>query len=433
MPLPRRTLLRGAGIAVALPFLDAMLPARRIKSCAANAETVHTVPEPPRRILTIQTNMGILPQNFFPKTTGTDFELTAYLEHLAKFKDRMTVFSGVSHPDVDGAHEAERSFLTAAPHPGGVGFRNSISLDQLVAEQIGSTTRYSSFVLDVNAESTQGMSFSRSGVKVPSESSPAKLYAKMFLQGNPNEIDARIADLQRGRSSLDFVSDDARRLSKSVGAQDRERLDQYYTAVREYEKQLERGQEWERKPKPKTAVPALTDISENKKLIEKIKLMLQISKLAFESDSTRMVSLFINTFSIVADLPGVKDETHSITHHGGRPEALEQLFIIESAQFKALAELLNELDHSKENGASLLDHTSVLYGAPMGNAASHDNKNLPILLLGGGFKHAGHLSFDPKNNYPLPNLFLSMLHRNGIQVDNFASSTGTMRGLEFAN
>jgi len=427
MSLSRRTFLRGAGIAMSLPMLDAMIPAFRRKTLAAEVSS-----KPPRRMIAIQTNMGILAQHFFPTATGADFELTAYLDLLRDFKSKMTVCSGVSHPDVDGAHEAERSFLTAAPHPGGAGFKNSISLDQFAAEQLGPITRFPSFVLDVNAESTQGMSFSRSGVKVPADKSPAKLYAKMFLQGKPSEVEARIADLGRGRSSLDFVSDDAKRLAKSVGAADQARLDQYYSAVRDLERQLELGQEWERKPKPIPSEAAPTDISENRKLIDKIRLMLNVARLGFESDSTRVVSLFINTFSVVADLPGVKDETHSITHHGGRKEALDQLFIIESAQFKVLSEFLAGLNAIQEGGEPLLDRTMVLYGAPMGNAASHDNKNLPVLLLGGGFKHGGHLAFDHKKNYPLPNLYLSMLQRMGLPIDKFATSTGTMRGLDFS-
>ena len=427
MSLPRRTFLRGAGVVLSLPMLDAMVPA-----FPRNASAAEVSLNPPRRMIAIQTNMGILSQHFFPTATGADFELTAYLECLKDFKSKMTVLSGVSHPDVDGAHEAERSFLSAAPHPGGAGFKNSISLDQFAAEQLGPITRFPSFVLDVNSESTQGMAFSRSGVKVPAEKSPATLYAKMFLQGNSSEVEARIADLGRGRSSLDFVSDDARRLAKSVGAADQSRLDQYYSAVRDLERQLELGQEWERKPKPTPSAPAPTDLTENKKLIDKIRLMLDVARLGFESDSTRVVSLFVNTFSVVADLPGVKDETHSITHHGGRKEALDQLVIIETAQFKVLAEFLTSLNAIQEGGEPLLDRTMVLYGAPMGNAASHDNKNLPMLLLGGGFKHAGHLAFDNKKNYPLPNLYLSMLQRMGLPIDKFATSTGTMRGLDFA-
>jgi len=163
--------------------------------------------------------------------------------------------------------------------------------------------------------------------------------------------------------------------------------------------------------------------------------MLNVVRLGFETDSTRLVSLFINTFSIVPEIPGVSQETHSLTHHGNRPEALDQLFKIESAQFKALAEFLGGLRDSKEGADTLLDRTMVLYGAPMGSANSHANTNLPILLAGGGFKHGQHLAFDTAagKNYPLPNLYLSMLQRMGIEADRFASSTGTMRGLEMTS
>lgn len=418
-PLSRRTFLRGAGVALALPALDIFAPHSR----AADKPII------PRRMVAIQTNMGILPQHFTPTDGGTDYKLTPYLELLKDFKSRMTVFSGVSHPDVDGAHEAEKTFLTATPHPGSPAFKSTISLDQFVAEKLGPITRFPTFALDVNADGQQGMCFSRSGVRVPTEKSPAKVYAKMFVQGKPEEIDARLDDLKQGRSLLDFVSDSAKKLDSKASKADRDRLDQYYTAVRELEAQLVLAQEWEKKPKPKTTTPAPADVTDNRKLIDRIRLMLEVTRLAFESDSTRVVTLFVNTFSIVPDIPGVKDETHSITHHGGRAEALDQLFKIESAQFKVLNEFLASLDKVKEDGEPLLDRTMVLYGTPMGSANSHANTNLPVLLAGGGFKHAGHLAFDPKKNYPLPNVFVSMLQRLGLDADKFASSTGTCRGL----
>lgn len=418
--MSRRTLLRGAGVALALPYLDAMLP----------AVGGQTSSRPPRRMIAVQTNTGILPQNFFPMEAGKDYALTPYLRFLQEFKDRMTVFSGVSHPAVDGAHEAEKSFLSAAPHPGGAGFKNSISVDQFAAERLGPVTRFPSFVLDVNGEGTQGMSFARSGVKIPGEKSPAALYRAMFVQGTTAEVEARVADLRRGRSLLDFVSDDARKLGKAVGPADRERLDQYFHALRELERQLEQTQAWERRPRPVTTARPLTDEAEKRKLIERIRLMYEVAKLAFQSDSTRVISLFVNTYSIVADLPGVTAETHSITHHGGRQEALDQLFVIESEQIKALAGFLAGLKGLREEGELLLDRTMVLYGTPMGNANSHANTNLPVLLAGGGFRHGGHLAFDRQRNYPLPNLFVSMLQRMGIETDRFASSTGTMRGLD---
>ncbi len=419
-PLSRRSFLRGAGVALALPALDAMLP--RIATAAAGPA--------PRRMVAIQTNMGILPQHFFPKEAGKAYTLTPYLDILKAHREKFTVFSGVSHPDVDGAHEAEKAFLSATPHPGSSAFKSTISLDQLAAERMGPITRFGSFTLAVNAEGNQGMSFSRSGVKVPPEKSPAALYRKMFLQGKESEVDERVADLQRGRSLLDFVSDRAKTLNKELSPADRRRMDQYFSAVRDLEVQLQQAQEWERKPKPKAPAAEPKDIAEQKQMTQRVQLMLDVVKMGLETDSTRVVSLFINTFSVVAEVPGVKEETHSLTHHGNRPEALDQLFRIESALFKTLNTFLDGLAGVKEEGDALLDRTMVLYGTPMGSANSHANTNLPVLLAGGGFKHAGHLAFDAKKNYPLPNLYVSMLNRMGLPLDKFATSTGTMRGLE---
>ena len=422
-PLSRRGFLRGAGVTLALPLLDAMRPAF---SRAAGK------PKSPRRMVAIQTNTGILPQYFFPTKTGKDYELTKYLEILKAYRSRMTVLSGVSHPDVDGAHEAEKTFLTATPHPGSAAFKSTISLDQLIAERLGPVTRFSSFTLSVNAESTQGMVYSRSGVKIPPEKSPAALYRRMFVQGKPDEVNARLEDLRQGRSLLDFISESSKRLDRQVGPADRDRLDQYFSAVRDLEVQLSQAQDWEKKPKPKAPAPEPVDVADQKKLSERIRLMLAVARLGLQTDSTRVVTLFLNTFSIVPEIPGVKQETHSLTHHGGRPEVIDQLSRIEAAQFSELSTFLGGLDAVKEEGETLLDRTMVLYGTPMGSANSHSNLNLPVLLAGGGFKHAGHLAFDAKKNYPLPNLFVSMLQRLGLEVDRFASSTGTMRGLEGA-
>ncbi len=413
-PLSRRCFLRGAGVALSLPLLDAMTPAfARGKTPGANA------PGSPKRMVAIQTNMGILPQHFFPDPKKADAG-PAYLDILKAFRARMTVFGGVSHPAVDGAHEAEKSFLSAAPHPGGAGFRNTISLDQLAADLIGPVTRFPSFVLGVATEGSQGMSISRSGVTVPCERSPAALYRRLFVQGKPQEVEARVADLGRGRSALDFVSESAKQLERKVGPADRARIDQYFTAVRDLERQLQLGQEWERKPKPKAPEPA-PDEDAAKRVIDKFRLMLQVVRLGLQTDSTRVVSLFVNA-----------TEIHPITHHGGRKEALDELFAYESAEFRALADFLTGLDGVKEGGESLLDRTMVLYGTPMGSANSHSNLNLPVLLAGGGFRHAGLLDFDRKKNYPLPNLYVSMLQNLGLAVDRFGSSTGTIRGLERA-
>jgi hypothetical protein len=410
-PLPRRAFLRGAGVAIALPLLEAMRPSRVLG--AAPDET-------PRRMVAIETNMGILPQFFFPEGPGRDYALSPYLERLAAHRKNFTVFSGVSLPGVTGGHAAEKCFLTGTPHPERGGFRNWVSLDQFAAEQIGDRTRYPSLVLAMSNENPT-LSFTRSGAPIPAEKSPAKLFQKLFVQGKPDEIEANVEALRQGRSTLDFVREQSARLNRSLSPADRRRMDQYATAVRELEQRLHSAQEWEHKPKPQVDAEPPVDIPDAREFVQRTRNMFEVVKLALETDSSRLVSLFIDTTVI-----------HNITHHGNRPEAIAELRAKEEGQFDALADFLAALGQTPEEGETLLDRTMVLYGTCMGSANSHSNVNLPVLLAGGGFRHAGHLAFDTQDNYPLSNLYVSMLQRLGIETDRFATATGTMRGLELA-
>jgi hypothetical protein len=419
--MDRRAFLRGAGAAIALPWLEGMARAQdRTKPAAEIA----------RRMVAIETNQGILPQDFFPQQAGKDYALTPYLEILKDFREDFTVFSGVSHPQVDGFHQAEKAFLTAAPHPGSPAFRNSVSLDQVAAESIGDRTRFASIPLGVSTERNRGLSYTRNGVLIPPELSPAKLYERLFVQGTPQEIERAVEELRLGRSLLDSVGDRGRDLNARLGPRDRERMDQYTTSIRELEERLKKAELWERKPKPKFKASKPAEQQDNGDLGGRTRLMFDLVRLALETDSTRLITIFITTEGIVARIPGVSHETHSLTHHGGRPEMLAELRKIEEVQFQALAGLLRGLKEAKEGGETLLDRTMVLYGTCMGNASSHDNSNLPVLLAGGGFRHGQHLAFERHKNYPLPNLFVSMLQRLGVEADRFASSSGTMRGLE---
>jgi hypothetical protein len=417
--LSRRRFLRGAGVALSLPLLDAMVPAFARAASAAGA---------PRRMIAIQTNLGILPQFFWPEGVGMDYKPSPYLEILQDYRHEMTVLSGVSHPGVDGGHSAQKSFLTAAPHPGSGTFKNSVSLDQVAAERIGTLTRIPVLITRIGI-AIGSLSYTRAGVEIPPERSVAALYRRMFVQGTAREINARLNDLKKGKSVLDFVNDSAKRLRNDLGPHDRDRLDQYFTSVRDLEVRLHASEEWEKKPKPVVRVPEPKDAAVGQ-LATASKLMYDLIRLALETDSTRLVTLFINTIGVQSDIPGVEHETHSLTHHGNRPETLAELRQIESAQFQALAGLLKGLKGTGEGGATLLDRTMVLYGTCMGSANAHSNVNLPVLLAGGGFKHAGLLAFDTRKNYPLANLYVSMLQRLGIETDRFASSTGTMRGLD---
>lgn len=408
-PLSRRSFLRASGVALALPFLEAMRPLFG----AADAEL-------PRRMVAIETNMGILPQFFFPDKAGRDYPLSPYLKQLAGHRDNMTVFSGVSLPGVTGAHAAEKCFLTGTPHPERGGFRNWVSLDQYAAELVGNHTRYPSLVLAVSNENPT-LSFTRSGAPIPAEKSPRKLFERLFVQGKANEIEARVEALRQGRSMLDFVGEQSKRLSRSLSPGDQRRMDQYFSSVRELEKRLHSAQEWEHRPRPTVNAKPPDDIQDARQFVEKTRMMFDVIKLALETDSSRIFSVFIDTTVI-----------HNITHHGNRPEVLDELRGHEERQFGVLNEFLNSLAAAKEEGQSLLDRTMVLYGTCMGNANSHANVNLPVLLAGGGFRHGRHLAFDTTNNYPLSNLYLSMLHRLGIETDRFSTATGTMTGLEMA-
>ena len=408
-PLSRRTFLCGAGVAMALPFLDAMSPLRAAEPAAI-----------PRRMIAIETNMGILPQFFFPEKAGRDYEPTPYLQKLAAVRNDFTVFSGTSHPGVTGAHSAEKCFLTGTPHPERGGFRNWVSLDQFAAEQIGNRTRYPSLVL-ANSNEGATLSYTRSGAPIPSEKSPKKLFQKLFVQGNPQEVAANVEALKQGRSLLDFVGEQSKRLNRALSKRDQQRMDQYFTAVRDLEQRLESSEVWEQKPKPVVDAKAPEDIDDAKEFVKRTRLFFDVMKLALVTDSTRVVSFFIDTTVI-----------HNITHHGNRPEVLEELRRHEEGQFAALGDFLKTLGETKEEGQSLLDRTMVLYGTCMGSANSHSNVNLPVLLAGGGFKHGQHLAFDQTNNYALTNLFVSMLQRLGIETNEFSTGKGTFRGLEMA-
>ncbi len=218
---------------------------------------------------------------------------------------------------------------------------------------------------------------------------------------------------------LDFVGEQSKRLNRSLSKSDQARVDEYFTSVRELEQRLHSSEEWEHKPKPVVAAKAPDDIDDAREFVAKTRLMFDVMKLALETDSTRIISLFVDTTVI-----------HQITHHGNRPEVVAELRAEEEAQFDALAAFLSALAATKEEGETLLDRTMVLYGTPMGSANSHSNTNLPVLLAGGGFKHGQHLAFDKENNYPLANLYVSMLQRLGLETIEFSTGKATMKGLE---
>jgi hypothetical protein len=407
----RRDFLFAAGACLALPAL------------AREAEKL-----PPKRLVAIHVPLGMMPYYFFPKAGETS---SPYLDLLSKHRDRFTSFAGLSHPGVDGNHHAGQCFLSGAPHPGQPTFRNSLSLDQLVAEKIGEDTRFGSLALAVRQGEhyADSVAVSRSGVILPAEASAEKLYRRLFVAGTPEEKAATMRRIAAGGSVLDLLLAKAKQLERSSDPQDRARLDQYFQSIRELETRLQRNLAWENRPKPKVDYPMPKDIADANEVVARSRLMFDLVRLALQTDSTRVVTLSLSTFSVVPHVPGVKNETHGLTHHGNEPDKIAELRKIEEAQLAVFGEMLSAFRDTRETGGNLLDRTQVLYGSCLGNANSHSNQNLPLILAGGGFRHGQHLAFDAVNNTPLANLYVSMLQGLGVEADKFATSTGTLRGL----
>ena len=414
---------------MALPLLEAMTPA------FARAATTPV----PRRFLGICNNLGHLPDKFFPAqdSAGANYIPSTYLEHLSDHRDDFTVFSGVMHPDVDAGHPADNCFLTAAPHPGNGGFRNTISLDQFAAERLGNQTRFPSLTLGVNVSQGQrSLSWTRGGVLIPSEEKASAVFQRMFITGTKDEVAAQTRRLALGQSIMDTVADQTKSLEKNIGPTDRARLDQYMTGVRDLEQRLASASEWEQKPKPVVTEPAPVDPPDSKAYMEKVRLMYDMARLAFETDSTRFIALLldsVNSPAITVDGQPTDDGYHNLSHHGKNAKKLAQLEMIDREHMKLLSQLFTDLKSRSEGNETLLDRSMILYGSNLGNADTHVTDNLPVLFAGGGFRHGQHLAFDRERNYPLPNLFESVLQRLGIEQSQFATSTGTMRGLEVAS
>ena len=407
----RRDFLFAAGACLALPAL------------AREAEKL-----PPKRLVAIHVPLGMMPAYFFPKAGEAS---SPYLDLLSKHRDQFTTFAGLSHPGVDGNHHAGQCFLSGAPHPGQPTFRNSLSLDQLVAEKIGEATRFASLALAVRQGEhyADSIAVSRSGVILPAEASAEKLYRRLFVAGTPEEKAATMRRIAAGGSVLDLLLAKAKQLERSSDPQDRARLDQYFQSIRELETRLQRNLAWENRPKPKVDYPMPKDIADANEVVARSRLMFDLVRLALQTDSTRVVTLSLSTFSVVPHVPGVKNETHGLTHHGNEPDKIAELRKIEEAQLAVFGEMLSAFRDTRATGGNLLARTQVLYGSCLGNANSHSNQNLPLILAGGGFRHGQHLAFDAINNTPLANLYVSMLQGLGIEADKFATSTGTLRGL----
>lgn len=416
--LNRRTCIQGAGVSIALPWLTAMEPAFAVSNDQAT----------PRRFVAMTLGLGMIGENLNPKEGGRDYESSLYLQQLQDMRDKFTVISGTSHPDVVGGHRAEASILSAQPMGPGGQAKNTISLDQMMAKHLGHHTRFPSLVL--SSQGSNSPSYTENGAMVPAESSPSKLFAQLFMDESPEAQDRQAQRFREGRSIMDLVLEDSKKLSRSLGRGDQQRLDEYLSSVRDLENRMSDNEAWAKRPKPAVDAKRPVDIRNSNDFVGIQRLTTDMIRLALQTDSTRFITYHLGGSGGVVPIEGVREGYHALSHHGQDERKLEQLAIVESAIVAAWGDFVRELALIQEAGQSLLDQTTILLTSNLGNASNHSNKNMPVLLAGGRYNHGQHLAFDQKNNYPLPNLYVSILQQTGLEVDQFKTSTGTMRGLE---
>ena len=410
MSLSRRSFLKASGVLFALPAFE---------SLGATEAQLN-----PKRMVAVCNGLGILKENFIPKESGFDYKSTRYLDIVKEFRNKMTLFSGMSHPNVDGGHTSSKSYLTCAAHPALGSFKNSISLDQYALEKLGTQTRFSSLSLRTNS-GTNSLSWTRSGIPIPAENKPSSVYNQLFLNGSKAEVAKQVQRLKMNKSVMDMLLGKSRSLNAKLSKSDREKFDEYLTSVRQVEQNMVRMQAWEEKPKPKVSAKKPVDISSESDIVGKSKLLYDMMYLALKTDSTRLITLNMMGQSTVPPVKGVSEGYHPLSHHGQNENKLKELALIEDEHMKALKGFLQKLNGVSEGDNSLLDNTMIFYGSNLGNGSNHDTRNMPIMLAGGGFKHGQHLTFDEKNNEPLANLFVVMMKQLGIDCERFGSSNKT--------
>ena len=409
IPLSRRRFLQGTGFALTLPAFDSLTV-----GAAAGEKT-------PRRLVCVGNHLGFYPGNFFPQNSGKDYVATSTLKPLEAHRDDLTVFSNLDH-ELNGGHRAVQGFLTSIKKEESSGFpEKNISLDQAAAEQVGSATRFPT--INTGIVNGTDMCWTRAGVHVPPINNPAKLFRALFVN-SPQDVRAvERMRLQHRGSVLDALRDSASALNRTLNSADSSKLDQYLTSVRDVERRLQMSKEWLDRPKPKSPIAEVQD--EERQHIDEVALFYDLMALALQTDSTRIATLETGMGFRTSELD--LDGYHGISHHGKAPGRIDQLRIIESFLSTKLGNFITRL---KE--AQIFDNTLIVFGSGMSDASSHSNRNLPVLLAGGGLEHRGHLvcPSDQHQRVPLANLWLSVLQWFGSEASRFGRSTGTFSPMK---
>jgi hypothetical protein len=414
-PASRRAFLKAAGISIALPAFESFGQPAASK--------------PPMRMVCICTGLGMNPEAFFPKKHGRGYALSPVLSPLETLRDDFTVFSHMDHPGIFTKHGGMSSILSGVD-PKHAGPGENVSLDQVAAQHVGYKTRFPS--VHISLAGSQGASWSPSGIKVREEGDPLELFQKLFVDDSEAAKKARKLELDQQGSVLDLVREQARRFERSINAPDRAKLDEYLTAVREAEQRIQGMKRWEDVPKPKVRFDT-EEHAHGKLDYETLSpLMFDLLFLAIQTDTSRVFTAGFGMHNNVIELEGVTEGYHGLSHHGNRADKLKQLRIIETFYIAQMARFMEKLKNARTAQSHLLDETMVWFGSGLGDAARHSNRDLPIILAGGGFKHGQHLDCKRPNGTqtPLNNLFTTMLQNFGVETDRFNNATGNMNQLK---
>lgn len=371
-----------------------------------------------KRMVCVGSYLGYHRDAFYPKTVGADYEMSELLRPLESFRDEFTVFSGLDHRAGNG-HGNWSNFLCGRQV-------NGWSLDQQVADKINSDTRFHSLQLTAG-KASRSMNFTKGGVALPMIQRPSVLYKKLFASEEDKARSAYL--LESGQSALDRVLSDSKRLQNRVSSRDREKLEEYFSSVRDVEKRMERQKAGLKQPVPEVdyQLPGYDPVAPNL-MLEAESIMYDLMALALETDSTRVVTMFLAGLGQVFTINGetLKAGYHALSHHGNDPDKIRELVLVETQHMKCLSNFLSQLKSKTDaNGVSLLDTTLVLFGSGMGDASRHSNRDLPTLVAGGGLKsHGQHISFDPADSSGrlLGDLYISLMQKMGLEVDQFSNA-----------
>ena len=420
-PLDRRRFLRGVGLSLAIPALESLRPGR--------TEAAEGDPPAARNFICVAPDYGLNPEGFFPQQTGDQYAMPNSLQALARHRRDFSVFSQLDHPDVGGGHGCTRTLLNGIKANDADGDRSKLfSLDQLVAEQIGNETRFPSLVTGNGAP----ISYTRAGIPIPSVTTPDRFFNLLFVEDSEKDKQRQRQSLSDNDSLLDLLLEDSRSLQSRLAARDRNKLEEYLTAVRETERKLVRRKEWIEIPKPKAKRPTVDEDLPETSYPYDMSLFFEVMVMALQSESTRVLVYQMPGGNRHFTFDGITLGYHTLTHHGQNPEKIAQLQIIDTYYLTQLAGFIDRLKKVKDvHGQPLLDSTVLLLASGMGNASSHSSRNVPALVAGGGFQHGHHHTFPKEGNRgtPLSNLYVTLLQQFGIETDQFSSSSGNLNNI----